>query len=259
MQSSAALFYPALSMDTFRRVNVLVAMGFVSACIVLAMPGDSDALPLCGAGPSEESVVGGLRLQSEGSPERKERWGVALRLYKLDSERSQEYLDHLLEGATDVLEADAPFPWYLAGDEYFDAAAGDAYIPGEFLQWVTDQELDLENARDRVLFEDPVPFLYIAQIGDPDGIHVLDKALGSKNPYIVIYAVRGLARLRADDRLDRIEEVVRKFPSGIQEGFVSELLLFGTKKADSLAASLVSDHPDLRRHVQDRIKKRDRR
>jgi hypothetical protein len=164
-------------------------------------------------------------------------------------DKEEVYWDFLAQQATEAIENDIPFP------REFDSEGKivkDHFSPA-FLQWAKDHGISPGDAGQIVGYELPGKLMLLATAGDPRGVHLLQRALMSRNYILAVIASKGLAKLQDKDSIPMIVEAAQKAPSAMSVGIANALLYFDDPDAQNAAAMLIPDR-DYRETIRKEIR-----
>jgi hypothetical protein len=151
--------------------------------------------------------------------------GVASLLVRM-GDKKETYWNYLVELAQKAVQSDAPDPFNLA------AGKQDDPISPDFKLWASTHNIPLEKALTMIgeLAQDLAP---LARTGDPRGVPLLRKALGSPVLLVSSVAAAGLAQANDVSSVPLIVDACRRLPPEGARLLADDLLFFDDPLAQS--------------------------
>lgn len=166
--------------------------------------------------------------------------GIASALVKL-GDKDPGYWDFLADKAREAVESDAPSVFLLNSEGRTDR---NSEFSPEFIAWAKAHNMEPPAAAQVQMFDLPVNFLAMAEIGDPRGRDLLRMGLKSRNLGIESYAAMGLAKLQDKDSIPLIIEACGKVSRERALLMATALVYFDDPRAQTAAEKFL-DKPIL--------------
>jgi hypothetical protein len=140
------------------------------------------------------------------------------------------YWNYLVEQATEAINSGLPFP--IARDSQGVPIRGQ--LSPEFNAWIKAHNIPPEAVGD-LAFSLPGKVISLAETGDPRGIPLLRRALQSPNPFMALFAAKGLALIHDKASIPLIIAVCKRSYPDEAEAIAESLIYFDDAEAQSAA------------------------
>jgi hypothetical protein len=140
------------------------------------------------------------------------------------------YWNYLVEQATEAINSGLPFT--TARDSQGVPIRGQ--LSPEFNAWIKAHNIPPEAVGD-LAFSLPGKVISLAETGDPRGIPLLRRALQSPNPFMALFAAKGLALIHDKASIPLIIAVCKRSYPDEAEAIAESLIYFDDAEAQSAA------------------------
>jgi hypothetical protein len=123
-------------------------------------------------------------------------------------DKDNTYWNYLLQQATLAVDSDLPFPI-----DYAQADKSSVQFPPDLIAWAKAHNVSANSAAEGALYDLPGKLLLLGSTGEPRGTPLLQRALLSRNPLIVVAAAKGLAQSQDKDSIPLIIAACRANPT----------------------------------------------